>query len=300
MTPSDAPVIIEVAVNGVTTKDRNPLTPEAPDEVAADALACLDAGASIVHAHSRPAGLPTSEAAAAYAAALEPVAKARPDAILYPTMGSGGTINERYDHHLPLAEAGTIRMGVLDPGSVNLASTAADGTPPSTSYAYVNTPADIHYMMGVCRDHWLGASFAIYEPGFLRTVLAYHRAGALPAGSLTKFYFSGMGYFGGGLPLYSAPPISEALDLYLAMFESAGLPWGVTLLGGSLLDTPVARPALQRGGHLRVGLEDDASGPGNVEQVQRAVALCREVGRPVATCAQAAAILGLPRLAETA
>ena len=189
------------------------------------------------------------------------MAKARPDAILYPTMGSGATISERYDHHIPLAEAGTIRMGVLDPGSVNLAATANDGTPPETGYAYVNTPADIHHMMGVCRDQGLGPSFAIYEPGFLRTVLAYHHAGVLPAGSLTKFYFSGSGYFGGGLPLYSAPPIPEALDLYLAMLGDTGLPWAVTMLGGSLLDTPVARMAIERGGHLRVGLEDYSSGP---------------------------------------
>jgi uncharacterized protein (DUF849 family) len=214
-------------------------------------------------------------------------------------MGSGRTIKERYDHHVPLAEAGLIRMGVLDPGSVNLTATAADGTPPESGYAYVNSPADIHYMMGVCRSQRLGASFAIYEPGFLRTVLAYHQAGALPAGSLTKFYFSGVGYFGGGLPLYSAPPIPEALHLYLAMFEATGLPWAVTLLGGSLLDTPVARLAVERGGHLRVGIEDDSSGPGNVEQVQRAAELCRQVGRPIATCAEAAAILGLPRPAGT-
>lgn len=297
MTPTDGPVIIEVAVNGVTTKQRNPRTPEAPEEVAADALVCLDAGASVVHVHCRPGGLPTADAARAYAAALEPVAKERPDAILYPTMGSGTTISERYDHHVPLAEAGTIRMGVLDPGSVNLAATAADGTPPESGYAYVNTPADIHHMMGICRDYDLGPSFAIYEPGFLRTVLAYHHAGMLPAGSLTKFYFSGQGYFGGGLPLYSAPPIPEALNLYLAMLGDTGLPWAVTMLGGSLLDTPVARMAVERGGHLRVGLEDYSNGPSNAEQVERAVALCFAVGRPVATCGQAAGILQLPRAA---
>jgi uncharacterized protein (DUF849 family) len=294
MSPSDVPVILEVAVNGVTTKQRNSLTPEAPDEVAADSLACLEAGASVIHAHSRPSGLPTAEAAVAYAAALEPVAKARPDAILYPTMGSGSTISERYDHHVPLAEAGTIRMGVLDPGSVNLAATASDGTPPETGYAYVNTPADIHHMMSVCRDYGLGPSFAIYEPGFLRTVLAYHHGGVLPAGSLTKFYFSGTGYFGGGLPLYSAPPIPEALDLYLAMLGDTALPWGVTVLGGSLLDTPIAALAVERGGHLRVGLEDFSSGPSNLDQLQRAIALCQSLGRRVATCEEAAEILGLP------
>lgn len=33
------PVVIEVAVNGVTTKERNPLVPSTPDEIAADAIA---------------------------------------------------------------------------------------------------------------------------------------------------------------------------------------------------------------------------------------------------------------------
>ncbi len=44
----------------------------------------------------------------------------------------------------------------------------------------------------------------------------------------------------------------------------------------------------------RTGLEDFGDGPGNVEQVQRAVALCEELGRPVATNAQAREILGMP------
>ena len=40
--PDDDRVVIEVAVNGVTRKDRNPTAPETPDEVAADALALGD------------------------------------------------------------------------------------------------------------------------------------------------------------------------------------------------------------------------------------------------------------------
>jgi 3-keto-5-aminohexanoate cleavage enzyme len=45
------PVIIEAAINGGNTKDRNPHTPTTPDEIAADALACIAAGAAIVHNH---------------------------------------------------------------------------------------------------------------------------------------------------------------------------------------------------------------------------------------------------------
>ncbi|MCB1002583.1 MAG: 3-keto-5-aminohexanoate cleavage protein, partial [Acidimicrobiales bacterium] len=41
------PVIIEVAINGSTSKEQNPHVPEGPGEIAADALACFDAGAAI-------------------------------------------------------------------------------------------------------------------------------------------------------------------------------------------------------------------------------------------------------------
>ena len=54
------------------------------------------------------------------------------------------------------------------------------------------------------------------------------------------------------------------------------------MLGGSLLDTPIARAALERGGHLRVGIEDWDDGPANVEQVAaagRAVRRSRPTGR---------------------
>jgi uncharacterized protein (DUF849 family) len=126
-------------------------------------------------------------------------------------------------------------------------------------------------------------------------VRAYHDAGALPAGTLVKFYFSAGGYLGGGEPLWGAPPILEALDLYLAMLGDARIPWAVAVLGGSLLDTPLARAALERGGHLRVGIEDWDDGPRNADQVAAAAALCRETGREPATVENAPRVLGLPR-----
>src|SRR4029079_14123170 len=182
----------------------------------------------------------------------------------------------------------------LDTGSVNLGGTGADGLPPNSSYVYTNTFADIAYKMDVCRARGLGPSIAIFEPGFLRVVRAYADAGALPAGTLVKFYFSAGGCLGGGEPLWGAPPIVEALDLYLAMLGDAGIPWAVAVLGGSLLETPVARAALERGGHLRVGLEDWDNGPANLEQVTAAAQLCRDVGRAVAGIGDAARVLGLP------
>ena len=85
--------------------------------------------------------------------------------------------------------------------------------------------------------------------------------------TLVKLYFSEGGYLGGGEPLWGLPPIAESLDAYLAMLGDAPIPWAVAVLGGSLLDAPIARLALERGGHLRVGLEDFDGGPANAEQV---------------------------------
>jgi 3-keto-5-aminohexanoate cleavage enzyme len=193
-----------------------------------------------------------------------------------------------------LDDMGLIRAGFVDTGSVNLGGTGADGLPPRSSYVYTNTFADIAYKMDVCRQRGLGPSIAIFEPGFLRVVRAYSDAGALPAGTLVKFYFSAGGYLGGGEPLWGTPPIIEALDLYVAMLGDAEVPWAVAVLGGSVLDTPIARAALERGGHLRVGLEDWDAGPANVEQTAAAAQLCRTVGRAVAGVADAGRVLGLP------
>jgi uncharacterized protein (DUF849 family) len=117
---------------------------------------------------------------------------------------------------------------------------------------------------------------------------------------MIKFYFGGeAGYFGGGNGVsFGLPPTAKALDAYLEMMELAAcpLPWSVAVMGGDLFATPLARLALERGGHLHTGLEDHlgAGQPGNLELTQRAVALCRAVGRPVAEPGEAARILGLP------
>jgi 3-keto-5-aminohexanoate cleavage enzyme len=288
------PVIIEAALNGVTGRKRNPHVPIAADEQAKDALTSVDAGATIIHTHAPNIAAPVEEATAEYAAAYEPVVAQHPGIVCYPTTGIGSTIQDRYRHVELLDDMGMIRAGFVDTGSVNLGGTGADGLPVEPGYVYTNTFSDIAHKMRVCRERGLGPSIAVFEPGFLRVVLAYHAAGALPAGTLVKFYFSGGGYLGGGAPLWGAPPNIASLDMYLAMLGSASIPWAVAVLGGSVCDTPVARAALERGGHLRVGIEDWDDGPPNAEQVARAAALCADVGRAVASIDETAKLLGLP------
>jgi uncharacterized protein (DUF849 family) len=294
MTTTDVPVIIEAALNGVTSRQRNPNVPATAEEQAKDALACVDAGATVIHTHAPNIAVPAAAAAEQYAVAYRPVVEQHPGVLCYPTTGIGPTIEDRYGHVELLDDMGLVRAGFVDTGSVNLGGTGADGLPPNSSYVYTNTFADIAYKMDACRVRGLGPSIAIFEPGFLRVVRAYYDAGALPPGTLVKFYFSAGGYLGGGLPLWGAPPIVEALDRYLAMLGDADIPWAVAVLGGSLLDTPVARAALERGGHLRIGLEDWDGGPANVEQTTAAAQLCRSVGRSVASVVDAARVLSLP------
>ena len=288
------PVILEVAANGVTTRTQNAAVPREPKEIAEDALACFAAGAAIVHTHTHEPALPPADGAALYLEAYRPILAERPDALLYPTVAPGRTIEERYGHTALLAEAGAIRCGALDTGSVNLGAVLPDGWPMPMDFVYTNSPNDIRFMAEVCRKHRLGPSVAVFEPGFLRVVLAAEKREALPPGTLVKLYFSAGGYLAGGEPCFGAPPIREAFEMYLAMLKGSRLPWAVAVIGGSLLDSEIARLALERGGHLRVGLEDFFTAKSNVDEVRRAGALCRELGRPLASCAEAERILGLP------
>jgi 3-keto-5-aminohexanoate cleavage enzyme len=286
------PVIVEAAINGATTKAVNPNVPKSPEEIAADALACLGAGAAIIHAHCDPVSGPDDEVAERYLQGFRPVWAERPDALLYPTINFGA--GDLSFGHLPIMAKEGLRVGLLDPGSVNLGRAGDDGLP-AGAFVYANSFDRIHEVFTLHDELGLGPSLAIYEPGFLRTTLAYWRAGRLPAGTMIKFYLSedrGLGGSPFGLPVTRA-----GLDAYLDILGDCDVPWAVSAVGGDIGQREVARLALERGGHLHLGLEfygGDRT-PTNVELVTEAVALCEAVGRPVATCAQAAEILGLPR-----
>ena len=294
------PVIIEAAINGATPKTRNPHVPTTPDEIAADALRCLSAGAAIVHNHIDDFSIAGTEAAERYLAGWRPVVRARPDAILYCTVAVGGSVAARFAHVPPLADSGLMKMGVLDPGSVNLGAAGDDGLPGPVEFVYANGYGDIRYVVQQLDECRLGPSISIFEPGFLRTALVYHRAGKLPRGAFVKFYFGGdQGYLGGKASgvTFGLPPTAKALDAYLEMMDGCDLPWAVAVIGGDVVQSDLARLAIERGGHVRVGLEDYAGPrtPTNVELVQEIGALARTVGRDVATPTDAARLLRLPR-----
>ena len=193
-----------------------------------------------------------------------------------------------------------MRISIVDPGSVNLGAADADGIPGGGfDFVYENNFTLIRHAVEICDRHQLGPSIACFEPGFVRTVLAYDRAGRLPSGAFVKLYFGGdFDYLGGGTggAGFGLPPTNKALDAYLEMLEGTDLPWAVAVIGGDVIETGLAQRAIDMGGHLRVGLEDYAGPrtPRNAELVQEVVALAKSAGRPVATPQQTAEILGLP------
>ena len=284
-------VIIECAINGTTSKGSNPYVPVSPEEIAIDALACIEAGASIIHNHIDRHGISEAEAAERYLEGWRPVLAERPDALLYPTVHLGEGIS--YEHLVPLAAAG-LRVGLVDPGSVNLGGVDHAGIPQG-GFVYTNSFESIGRAFEICREARIGPSMAIYEPGFLRTALAWWKAGQLPQGAMIKLYLStDRGYLGAPFGL---PATRSALNAYLELLEECDVPWAVSVVGGDLVGTDVARAALEAGGHLHLGLEFFAGSrvPTNTELVAEAVALCEEFGRPVATPDQAAQLLDLPR-----
>jgi uncharacterized protein (DUF849 family) len=167
----------------------------------------------------------------------------------------------------------------VDPGSVSL----------GRDRVYINTHDDARYMVERCAELGLAPSVSIFDPSFLRVALAFHAAGELPRGALIKLYFGG-----DALP-FGLPATLPGLEAYLAMLEGSDLPWLVAVLGGDVVDCGLAALALQRGGHVRVGLEDYAGRrtPSNAELVEEAAALITASGRRVAGVSETREILGL-------
>jgi uncharacterized protein (DUF849 family) len=295
------PVILECAITGGTTKAKNPLVPETPAEQAAEIIRCLDAGATIVHSHSNQPNEDPEKAARPYMETYKPVWKKHPHAILYATANFDPKVYNRTrkvwpgevqcGHHRILAEAGLANMVLLDTGVAPLAVFDKQGVPGPDSgfFWYGFWPEDIRYILKVCKDLGTGASISVFEPGWMKNVLAMVRAGTLPRGSKLNIYFASDNYSG------FAPPIPEALDLYLKMIEGMDLKWSVGYIGNkSVMDTPMARLALELGGSFRVGLEDWPNGTSNVEQIKRAKEIINSVGRKVVTGAEAIKYLDIP------
>ena len=178
-------------------------------------------------------------------------------------------------------------MFAIDPGITTFPGFDSDGLPTRT-YLDGLRMDEAHAMVEFSKKHNVPISLGVFEPGHLRWILAYQRSAGFSPGTIIKLYFGGdyaVDRPGTKAINFGLPPTTAALDVYLSMIDGSRLPWIVSLFGDSVLDSPLARHALERGGHLRVGVEDAAgrSDKSNAEMVEAAVALVGEVGRDVAT-----------------
>ena len=294
------PVVLEVAICGGTTKAMNPVAPETDEEKAAEIIRCFDAGATIVHTHSNQPTEDLNKAAQPYIDHFTPVWEKHPHAIVYATANfSPAEYNRTHrvwsseaqcGHHRILAEKGVANMILLDTGVTAVGGYDEQGLPSDKGfYWYGFWPGDAHIIKKICDEFGTGASISVFEPGWMKNVIAMARGGSLPRGSKLNIYFGGDGLSS------MAPAIPEALELYIKMMEGLDLKWSVGYMGKeSVMDTPLARMALERGGSFRVGLEDWPNGTGNVEQLKRAKEIIDAVGRPVVTGAEAIKYLDIP------
>ena len=309
---ADAPVapdgvMIEVALHELVDKAANPNVPYGPAEVAADAAACVEAGATLVHFHARDpeTGAQRWHDDALYTDAMTRM-RARgvaPDVAWYPTypgVRPEVAVHDSMPHLAVLARAAGLELAAIDVGSGNLspyhsethAFLAADGVkrlPHSLFEEFTE----------FCRDHELRPYLGVYEPGHIRHVAAYLDAGWLDAPLVLKCFFSEHHPYG-------LPPVARSVEMTAEILETvlAGVEyeWFVQCYGRAIWDLVPA--ALATGGHARVGLGDyhpwdwpdtGADRPTNAELVARAVELAGDAGRPVATVAETRHRLGLPQ-----
>lgn len=272
-----APLVIEAAINGSTAKDSNPNVPRSVDEIVATALACVDAGASIVHNHNDEPnwGEPSTHSPDPYEHAWRQIWQVHPGLHMHPTTSGerSAAIKERFSHIDELHRRGALTMSTADAGCFSPAFDGPDG--PLALPAFGNSASDADYIFQWCRETDMPVHVSIFEPGMLRLTLAHLRAGSLPRHTKIQLYF------GGPAALFGLPPTKASLDAYVAMLNGAGLPWMVGVMWGDVLGSGLAESALKAGGHIRVGLEDYAGPeqPTNEHLVERAVQLGAMCGR---------------------
>jgi 3-keto-5-aminohexanoate cleavage enzyme len=291
--PATSPTWVEVALNGPWSRARQPAMPLTVAELVTDGIACARAGAAIVHVHAYDprTGLQDDDPET-YAAVIEGI-RGVEDVVVYPTLPfvqsadafAPGAVAARYRAVEELGRRGLLEWGVVDPGSINLA-TAAEIAEGGAGSVYANPGEHVRHGLALAARFGAVPSYAIYEPGFLRlgAALARLQPGCPPP--VYRFMFSDAFTFG-------FPPEPFALDAYLALLEreAPGQPWMVAGLGVEI--GPLVPLAVARGGHVRVGLEDAPFGTttGNLARVEAAIRAVGEAGGTVASATEVRARL---------
>ncbi len=266
-------LIITAALTGAeVTRAQQPALPITPEEIGIAAAECAAAGAAIVHVHARlPDGTPTQDKVV-YQQIIAEV-KQRCDVIVQ--VSTGGAVGMSAAERLAPV---TLRpeMATLSMGTVNFGGDV-----------FMNPPADMEVFLQAMTAHGVKPELEIFDSGMLTTALRWLKKGLLTGPQHFDFV---LGIPGGmaGTP--------EAL-LYLKSQLPLDATWTVAGIGAAQL--PLATLAVLLGGHVRVGFEDNIfyrkgePASSNTQLVARIARLSAELGRALATPAQARTMLQL-------
>jgi uncharacterized protein (DUF849 family) len=274
-------IIITAALNGAgTTRNLTPHVPITADEIAADAVACVQAGAAIIHLHVRDEAGKNSMATEVWKNVVSKVrqglAAAKLDVVLNLTTSGSIWPEDLRVAHLPLLMP---EMCSYDPGSMNWAN----------SYVFLNTPPFLERLGAVCQELRIKPELEIFDAGMVGNVAYYLKKGVLKPPCHCQLVLDVAGGMPGNLESVA----------YLLPKLPPGATWSITGIGRSHVPMMLAGLAAGCDG-LRVGLEDNIFMEKgvlatNAQLVARAVELSKMVGREIATAEETRQFLGLTK-----
>ncbi len=271
------PCIICVAITGsLPTKANNPAVPISVSEQIESTQEAFEAGASIVHAHVRnPDETPSSDPDK-FAALKEGLEKHCPGMIIQFSTGGRSGAGQARGAMLRLRPD----MASLSVGSNNF-----------PTRVYENPPDLVDWLAAEMLAHGVTPEIEAFDLSHILKAHQMWQAGQIAARPYVQFVMG----------VKNAMPVDRAVfDFYIQTVQrlfGPEAPWCAAGIGAqqiTLNDWAVAA-----GGHARTGLEDnvrldrDRLAPSNAALVRRVVDICARHQRPVATWAQARAILGL-------
>ncbi|MBO7256548.1 MAG: 3-keto-5-aminohexanoate cleavage protein [Bacteroidales bacterium] len=268
-------LIITAAICGAeVTKEQNPAVPYTVEEIVREAKSAVDAGAAIVHLHVREDdGTPTQNRER-FRECIEAIYKECPDVIIIPS--TGGAVGMTADERLQPTELFP-EMATLDCGTCNFGDDVFENTMPMMR--------DFGKRM---LENNIKPEYECFEMGHLDTILTMARKGQVPAAPM-QFNFV--------LGVPGCTPATVQNLCWLVNAIPAGSTWTATGIGRH--EFTLAAAAIAMGGHVRVGFEDNlylekgVLAKSNGELVAKVVRLAKELGREVATSAEAREILSL-------
>jgi uncharacterized protein (DUF849 family) len=273
-------LVINLCPTGmVPTRADTAHVPLTPQEVAADARRCADAGASIIHIHPRDAeGRPSQDPAVA-AAFIRAVREAAPDLIVCITT-SGRVQHELAGRAQVLELEGDEKpeMASLTLGSLNFPKAAS-----------INAPETIQGLARRMQERGIVPELEIFDAGMLDYAQYLRDRGVLAGPIYANILL-------GSLGTLAATPFNLAL---LVERLPPNATWAAAGIGR--YQFRMNRLAIAMGGGVRVGLEDNiwfdddrtelATNPRLVERLTR---IARAMGREPATPSQVRQLLAIP------